>query len=63
MAWLWSPSRQLSARRRYFYISLPQPFTAFALSAIAITYWYGGTLPGVFAALLSLIVRGSLLEP
>jgi PAS domain S-box-containing protein len=47
----------------FLYFHLPQPFTAFALSAIAITYWYGGTLPGVFAALLSLLVRGYYFEP
>ena len=47
----------------FLYFHLPQPFTAFALSAIAITYWYGGTMPGVFAALLSLVVRGYYFEP
>jgi PAS domain S-box-containing protein len=47
----------------FLYFHLPQPFTAFALSAIAITYWYGGTLSGIFAALLSLIVRGYYFEP
>jgi PAS domain S-box-containing protein len=36
---------------------LPQPFTAFALSAIAITFWYGGTSPGILAALVSSLVR------
>src|ERR1700730_406751 len=47
----------------FLYFHLPQPFTAFALSAIAVTYWYGGTLPGIFAALLSLLVRGYYFEP
>src|ERR1700681_801440 len=47
----------------FLYFHLPQPFTAFALSAIAITYWYGGTMPGIFAALLSLVVRGYYFEP
>src|SRR5216684_4071445 len=36
---------------------LPQPFTAFALSAIAGTFWYGGTKPGILAALISWLVR------
>jgi K+-sensing histidine kinase KdpD len=53
----------LGLAQAFLYFHLPQPFTAFALSAIAITYWYGGTLPGVFAALLSLLVRGYYFEP
>src|SRR4029077_12709626 len=31
---------------------------ALALSAIAITFWYGGTIPGIFASLLSVLIRG-----
>ena len=42
---------------------LPQPFAAFALSAIAITFWYGGTKPGILAAMLSLFVRNYLFDP
>lgn len=42
---------------------LPQPFTAFALSAIAVTFWYAGTKPGVVAAVLSSIVRGYFFAP
>jgi PAS domain S-box-containing protein len=42
---------------------LPQPFTAFALSAIAITFWYAGTGPGILAAVLSSLVRGNFFEP
>jgi len=41
----------------FLYFHLPQPFTAFALSAIAITFWYGGTKPGILAAALASIVR------
>ena len=43
----------------FFFFHLPQPFAVFALSAIAITFWYGGTKPGILAALLALIVRNS----
>ena len=43
--------------RIFLYFHLPQPFTAFALSAIAITFWYGGTKPGILAAVLASIVR------
>ncbi len=47
----------------FLYFHLPQPFTALALSAIAITFWYGGILPGSLAALLSLLVRDYFFEP
>src|SRR6202158_3032549 len=53
----------LGVAQAFLYFHLPQPFTAFALSAIAITYWYGGTMPGIFAALLSLVVRGYYFDP
>jgi PAS domain S-box-containing protein len=45
------------------YFHLPQPFTALALSAIAITFWYAGTNAGILAALLSLLVRDYFFEP
>jgi PAS domain-containing protein len=45
------------------YYGLPQPFTAFALSAIASTFWYGGTEPGILAALISWLVRDYFFEP
>ena len=48
--------------RAFLYFHLPQPFTAFALSAIAVTFWYAGTKPGVLAALLSILVRGYFFE-
>jgi PAS domain S-box-containing protein len=41
----------------------PQTFAAFALSAIALTFWYAGTAPGILAAVLSSIVRDYLFEP
>src|SRR6266568_7732920 len=49
--------------RAFLYFQLPQPFTAFALSAIAVTFWYAGTKPGILAALLSILVRGYFFEP
>jgi PAS domain S-box-containing protein len=45
------------------YFHLPQPFAALALSAIAITFWYGGTNPGIVATLLALLVRDYFFEP
>ena len=42
---------------------LPQRFGAFALAAIAATFWYGGTQPGIFAALMAWLVHGYLVEP
>jgi PAS domain S-box-containing protein len=45
--------------RLFLYFHLPQPFTAFALSAIAITFWYGGNKPGIVAAILASVIRYS----
>ena len=42
---------------------VPQTFGLFAASAIAITFWYAGTSPGVLAAVLSSLVRDYLFEP
>src|SRR5438270_11892535 len=47
----------LGLARTFLYFHLPQPFAAFALSAIAITFWYGGTKPGIVAAALASIIR------
>ena len=41
---------------------IPHPFAAFALSAIAITFGYGGTMPRIVAALLSSLIRGLMFE-
>src|ERR1700692_1826349 len=45
----------------YFHLALA--FNAFALSAIAITFWYGGTKPGILAAVLSALVRSYVFDP
>jgi PAS domain S-box-containing protein len=49
----------LGLAHTFLYFHLPQPFAVFALSAIAITFWYGGTKPGILAVLLALIIRSS----
>jgi PAS domain S-box-containing protein len=46
----------------FLYFHLPLAFNAFALSAIAITFWYGGTRPGVLAAVLSALVRSYIFD-
>src|ERR1700739_843319 len=46
----------------FHHFNLPNPFAAFALSAIAITFWYGGTKPGIVAVLLSSLIRGFISE-
>src|SRR5580693_739421 len=46
----------------FHHFNLPHPFAAFALSAIAITFWYGGTKPGIVAVLLSSLIRGFLFQ-
>jgi hypothetical protein len=47
----------------FLYYHLTQPFTAFALFAIAGTFWYCGTKPGILAALISWRVRDYFFEP
>jgi transcriptional regulator with GAF, ATPase, and Fis domain len=42
---------------------LAHPFTSFSFAAIAITFWCAGTLPGVFALLLSYIAMTYLWMP
>src|SRR6202047_2355157 len=46
----------------FHHFNLPHPFAAFALSAIAITFWYGGTKPGIVAVLLSSLILGFIVE-
>src|ERR1700757_3590134 len=46
----------------FHHFNLPHPFAAFALSAIAITFWYGGTKPGIVAVLLSSLIRSFISE-
>src|ERR1700704_1786753 len=46
----------------FHHFNLPHPFAAFALSAIAITFWYGGTTPGIVAVLLSSLIRSFVFE-
>src|SRR5690348_17517966 len=48
--------------RMFLYFHLPQPFTSFAMSAIAITFWYGGAAPGILAAALSILIRTYLFQ-
>jgi PAS domain-containing protein len=45
------------------YLHLPLAFNAFAVSAIAITFWYGGTRPGILSAVLSALVRSYVFDP
>jgi DNA-binding NtrC family response regulator/PAS domain-containing protein len=45
------------------YFHLPHAFAGLALSAIAITFWYGGAKPGIVAVLLSILIRSYLFEP
>src|SRR5580704_3837517 len=47
----------LGLARVFLYFHLPQPFGALALSAIAITFWYGGVKPGIVATVLASLLR------
>jgi hypothetical protein len=46
----------------FHHFNLPHPFAAFALSAIAATFWYAGTRPGIVAVLLSSLIPGFIVE-
>src|ERR1700674_4385691 len=58
-----SVAAALGLAHAFLYFHLPQPFAAFALTAIAITFWYGGTKPGILAALFSALIRSYLFDP
>jgi PAS domain S-box-containing protein len=58
-----SVTAALCLTRAFIHFHLPQPFTAFALTAIAITFWYAGAVPGILAAVLSSFVRSFFFEP
>jgi C4-dicarboxylate-specific signal transduction histidine kinase len=58
-----SIAASLGLAQIFLHFHLPQPFAAFALSAIAIAFWYGGTGPGILAAVLASLVRTYFFEP
>ncbi len=41
---------------------VPEPFAGLALSAIALTFWKGGTKPGILAVLLAIMIRSSFFQ-
>jgi len=47
----------------FLHFHLPLAFNSFALSAIALTFWYGGSRPGILAAVLSALVRSYVFDP
>jgi C4-dicarboxylate-specific signal transduction histidine kinase len=49
--------------RAFLHFGLPLPFTSLALCAIAITFWYSGTRPGMLAAALAATIRFFFFEP
>jgi PAS domain S-box-containing protein len=49
--------------RAFLHFDLPQPFAAFGLTAIAISFWYAGIGPGTLAALLAALVRTFFFAP
>ena len=57
-----SLSAALLLEMLFTHFHLPHAFAAWALSAIAITFWYGGTKPGIVAVLLAIMIRSYLFE-
>ena len=49
--------------RLFLRFDSPLPFTGFALSAIALTFWRGRTKPGILAVLLSTLARSYFFPP
>ena len=47
----------------HFASGIQRPPCCGALSAIAIAFWYGGTKPGILAAVLSALVRSFIFDP
>src|ERR1700680_4095495 len=43
--------------------NLPHPFTSFSFAAIALTFWYCGTGPGLLALLLSCLAMSDFFIP
>src|SRR5581483_2065074 len=43
--------------------NLPHPFTSFSFVAIAVTFWYAGTGPGLLAGVLSCILLSYFFNP
>ena len=58
-----SVAAALGLASAFVHFHLPQTFGVFALTAIAVTFWYAGTGPGILAALLSSVVRDFLFDP
>jgi PAS domain S-box-containing protein len=58
-----SVAMALGLTQTFLHFHLPQPFSALAFSAIAITFWYGGTKPGILATVLSMLLRDYLFDP
>ena len=52
-----------SLTRLFLHFHLPLAFNAFALTAIAVTFWFGGSKPGILAAVLSALVRSYIFDP
>ena len=47
----------------FVHFHLPLLFNVFALSAIAITFWYAGNKPGILAAVFSALIRSYFFDP
>jgi hypothetical protein len=46
----------------FHHFNPPHPFAAFALSAIATTFWYRGTKPGIVAVLAVYLIYRDITE-
>src|SRR5271166_5307559 len=52
-----SVSAAFAAAQAFLYLHLPLAIMSFSFCAIAITFWYGGVMPGILAVVLVVLIR------
>ncbi len=52
-----SVSAAFAAAQAFLYLHLPLAIMSFSFCAIAITFWYGGVIPGILAVVLVVLIR------
>ena len=52
-----SVSVAFAAAQAFLYLHLPLAIMSFSFCAIAITFWYGGVIPGILAVVLVVLIR------
>jgi transcriptional regulator with GAF, ATPase, and Fis domain len=53
----------VAAARLFLDLRLPLAFMSFSFCAVAITFWYGGIVPGILAAIAVVLIRNFMFSP